>query len=132
MQRRLSRTGFTIIELMVTIVIFSALATLALTNIRGVRAEKRDAQRKTDINAIYYQLESFHEVNGYYPETVNAKNLKGIDPESLIDNTGKTINQPGSLYAYDPTDCSDAKCKSYSLSTALESEATYQKISLIQ
>lgn len=132
MQKRSSQAGFTIIELMVTIVIFSALAALALTNIRGIRAEKRDAQRKTDINAIYYQLESFHEVSGYYPEAVSAQNLKGIDPESLIDNTGKKVNEAGGLYTYRPTDCSEGKCESYKLSTELESEATYQKISLIQ
>lgn len=132
MRKHLSQAGFTIIELMVTIVIFSAIAALALTNILGIRAEKRDAERKTDINAMYYQLESFHEVNGFYPETITAKNLKGIDPASLVDTSGKKVNEDGGLYTYTPTGCNEGKCKSYTLSTELESEATYQKLSLIQ
>lgn len=130
--KQLNRQGFTIIELMVTIVIISAISVLALVNIRGVRAEHRDTERKTDVNAMYYQLESFHESNGYYPETINTSTLKGIDPESLKDTVGRTVNQAGSTYLYQPRDCSEKKCKSYLLSTELESEAAYQKQSLVQ
>lgn len=126
------QVGFTIIELMVCIVVVSALSVLALTNIRGVRAEKRDDQRKSDINAVYYQLESFHETNGYYPQELSLNNLKGIDPQSLVDNNGKSINQVGSVYSYTPSGCTDAKCTGFVLTTELEKEAPFVKLSLTQ
>jgi len=126
------QSGFTIIELIVSIVAISAISILTLTNIRGVRAEKRDDERKSDVNSMYYQLESFHETNGYYPQTFDVKTLKGVDPESLVDTGGNTINTAGSLYTYSPIDCAEKKCKSFELKATLEKEAPYIKLSLIQ
>ncbi|MBP9738755.1 type II secretion system protein [Candidatus Saccharibacteria bacterium] len=131
-KRSLTSGGFTIIELMVCIVAISAITVLALTNIRGVRAEQRDTTRKSDVNAVYYQLEAFHEKSGYYPQTIDAVILKGIDPESLKDSNGNAIGDTDSLYVYVPTGCAEAKCKSFSLSTELEKEAPFIKLSLIR
>lgn len=129
---QLSRTGFTIIELMVCIVVIAAISVLAMTNVRGARSENRDSQKKTDINAVYYQLESFHEANGYYPKTIDAKVLKGIDPDSLIDNNGRSINQTGGSYVYTSENCADVKCKSYVLTAELEKEAPFERLSLVR
>lgn len=122
--------GFTIIELLVFIAILTGLAVLGISNIRTLRAENRDATAKSDINAVYYQLESFHEKNGYYPETLSAESLKGIDPESLKDKNGVAVNEEGSLYTYRPISCSEAKCKRYDVTGQLEREAPYVKQSL--
>lgn len=132
MKKHSAQDGFTIIELMVCIVVIAAISLFALTTIRSERAEKRDTQRKSDINATYYQLESFHEANSYYPQTITAKTLKGIDPESLLDSTGKTIDQAGSEYTYKPVGCAENKCKSYEIGTELEKEAPLLKQSLIR
>jgi prepilin-type N-terminal cleavage/methylation domain-containing protein len=129
---QLSNTGFTIIELMVCIVVIAAISVLALTNIRGARSESRDAQKKTDINAIFFQLEAFHEANGYYPKTIDEKVFKGIDPESLIDNNGNSINQAGSVYSYTSANCAEEKCRSYELQTQLEKEAPFVRLSLVR
>lgn len=122
--------GFTIIELLVFIVVLTGLAVLGISNIRTLRAENRDSTTKADINAVYYQLESFYEKNGHYPEALSTETLKGIDPESLKDKNGITVNQDGSLYTYRPINCAEAKCKRYDLTGQLEREAPYTKQSL--
>ena len=122
--------GFTVIELLVVILVFIALAVVAVTNIRGLRAENRDTASKTDINAIYYQLESFFEKNDYYPEKLSVETLKGLDPESLKDDLGKTVNEEGGQYRYEPNTCAEQKCKSFTLTAQLDKEAPYTKQSL--
>ncbi|MFO0971176.1 MAG: type II secretion system protein [Candidatus Saccharimonadales bacterium] len=126
----LDSQGFTIIELLVFIIVITAIAVVGISNIRTLRAQNRDTASKTDINAIYYQLESFHEKNGYYPEKVEAASLAGIDPESLKDKNNLEINAAGSTYAYKPAACVEAKCKSFELSAQLEKEAPFIKQSL--
>lgn len=128
--KKINKSGFTAIELLVFILLLTIIAAVAVANIRGLRADNRDTAAKTDINAIYYQLEAFHEQNGFYPQKLSAKTLEGIDPESLKDENELEINQEGSIYSYKPQGCSENKCKSFELSTKLEREATYTKLSL--
>lgn len=122
--------GFTVIELLVSILVLTVIAAVAVSNIRGLRADNRDEARKTDINATYYQLEAFHEKNGYYPEKLDANTLKGIDPESLKDENNLAANEAGSQYTYKAKSCSKGKCAGFELSAELEREATYTKLSL--
>ena len=122
--------GFTVIELLVFIFILAVLSVVGISNVRSLRAQNRDTTQKTDINAVYHQLESFYEKNGYYPEGIDAKTLTGIDPESLKDNQNKTINEIGSLYSYKPGTCAEGKCKKFELTAQLEREALYVKQSL--
>lgn len=122
--------GFTVIELLVVILVLTTLSVIAIANIRSLRAQNRDTASKTDVNAIYYQLESFHERSGYYPEALSTETLKGLDPESLKDNLGKSVNEANGMYTYKPTSCSEGKCKSFELSAQLEKEAPYVKQSL--
>lgn len=106
------------------------LAGIGVANVRALRADNRDEARKTDINAIYYQLESFYEKNDYYPEKLSTQTLPGIDPESLIDQDNLAVHAEGASYVYRPNDCSKTKCQSFELSTELERESTYIKLSL--
>ena len=122
--------GFTAIELLVFILVLVIVAVVGISNIRALRAENRDAARKTDINATYYQLESFYEKNGYYPQKLTVSTLQGIDPESLKDTRGKSYNEPSSQYTYKTIGCTDQKCKSYTLTADLEKEAPFTKKSL--
>lgn len=122
--------GFTVIELLVFILVITTIAVIGISNVRSARAESRDTASKKDINAIYYQLEAFHERNGYYPDNVDAKILTGIDPESLKDKNGIAINQAGGVYVYKPASCGESKCKSFQLTTQLEKEAPFTKQSL--
>jgi prepilin-type N-terminal cleavage/methylation domain-containing protein len=122
--------GFTVIELLVVILVFVGVAVVAVTNVRNLKAEQRDTVSKADINAVYYQLESFYEKNGYYPEKIDAAALKGIDPESLKDDLGKTVNEDGGIYSYKGISCAETKCKRFELTAQLEKEATFMKQSL--
>lgn len=122
--------GFTIIELLVAILVLTVLVVVAIANIRDIRAENRDTASKTDINAVFYQLEATHEREGFYPESLSADSLKGVDPESLKDNLGKAVNEEGGIYSYKPRSCTEGKCKSFELTVQLEKEAPFTKESL--
>lgn len=114
-------------ELIVALVVLITIGVLAFVNIHDLQAANRDQTAKTDVNVIYYQLEAFHQSNGYYPENLDAKTLPGLDPEVLKDANGVSVNQFGSTYYYKPANCEKGKCKSYQLKADLEKEPTYVK-----
>ncbi len=120
------------IEFLVFVLIVAAIATFALTSVRSDRAKSRDRERKSDINAIAFQLESYFEKNNFYPETVTPLTLLGIDSEVLNDPAGVTLGQQGSEYNYRSRRCDQTKCGGYELSVELENEAPYIKPSLNQ
>lgn len=128
--KKITQAGFTIIELLVFVTVLVIVAVIVITNIRSIRAEGRDESRKTDINALHYQLEALHEKTGFYPEELNETTLNGIDPESLKDTNGITIDQAGSDYIYTPNNCSEEKCGSYKLEATMEREADFVRESL--
>lgn len=122
--------GFTIIEFLVGISILSIVVVVALTNVRTLRAENRDNQAKSDINTLVFQLESFYEKNGYYPQVVDSQTLAAVDADVFVDSRGNTVGKDSTLYKYLPRSCSESKCKSYEASAILEREAPYIKESL--
>ncbi len=66
----MKRSGFTIIELMVVIVIMGALLILNVANLRGSQLSARDAERKTDIEAIAANLETYYTAGSDTTQTV--------------------------------------------------------------
>ena len=104
-------------------------AGIFITQKAQVEAASRDSQRKTAINAMYYGLEEvFYEKNGYYPQTIDSKTLRSVDPVLFYDPDGHKIGQSQSSYHYDSRDCSlDGKCRSYVLHSDMEHEASYEK-----
>lgn len=124
--RKLDKTGYTSLELLVVIVIFSVLGLLFSYVLRQNAADSRDAQRKRDISAIYFALEA-NKQDGLYPEAINQDNLKGIDPEALVDPSNIKLGQPNAEYRYYPASCTNSLCKSYELKVTLEKEAEFIK-----
>lgn len=61
------RVGFTIVEILVVVVILSILASIAIVNFRGVQAQGRDNQRKTDVLLLKSAIEKYNDANGFYP-----------------------------------------------------------------
>jgi len=55
----MTRRGFTIVELIITITIMGILLTLAVVNVNSTQMNARDDERKADIEAIASNLESF-------------------------------------------------------------------------
>ena len=120
--------GFTVIELIVIIAVLGAASVLFFIQKNNVEVAARDGQRKTAINAMYYSLEEvFFRANGFYPQTIDETNLPSVDPTLFKDPDGVKIGEAKSTYRYEPVNCVDAKCKSYTLRTTLQNEADFIK-----
>lgn len=72
----MNRRGFTIVELIIVIAIMGILLVLTAVNLRSSQANARDEERKTDIESISLNLESFYRNGnssstdvGRYPST---------------------------------------------------------------
>ena len=120
--------GFTILELVVVVFFASLLLILFFLQKLNLDAMHRDEQRKEAINAMYYALEEgFHAKNGYYPENISEENLKVMDPSLFTDPSGINLGQEDSDYTYEAANCTNGKCKEYTLKARLEKEDTYIK-----
>lgn len=126
-------SGFTVIELMTVIVFLAIAATVLVVQKNNLSAAQRDNDRKVAINAMYYGLEeAFYPQNKYYPAKIDAATLKTVDPDLFTDPYGVEMNEPDANYRYEGTNCTDNKCKSYSLRTILEKEADYIKTNRVE
>lgn len=123
-------SGFTVIELIAVTLLIAAASILFFVQKNNVQIAARDEVRKTAINAIYYNLEEvFYAKNQFYPPILEAKDLPAMDPELLKDTNGTEINddEAYSEYQYEPENCENDKCKSYTLRVALQNENEYVK-----
>jgi len=122
--------GFTVLELIITIVFLIGAGTVFYVQKRDLEVQSRDSARKVAVNAIYYDLEDvYYAANKAYPQKLTADQLKGLDPSLLKDPEGAAIGEQNSDYSYTPQDCTNNLCKSYSLRANLEHEADYVKAS---
>jgi len=121
-------SGFTVIELLFIVVLLGAASILFFIQKNNIEISAQDNIKKTAINAMYYSLEEvFYPTNKYYPQLINSDNLVSVDPALFTDPDDIVLGTEGSAYTYTPTDCSENKCKSYSLKTTLANEADYIK-----
>lgn len=145
------QSGFTIVELLIVIVIIGILATLVIVTFSGVQQKARDAERKTDINAIAGQLEAAYANQGYYPgiagfndaTTRSALEIR-LDLKALADPsspatqslTAGTANGTNArVYYFNGTGCTNTgtaeQCTGYTVSANLEQAGagTYSRTS---
>lgn len=123
-----TKKGFTILEIIIVATFASLLLILFFIQKSNLDAMKRDEDRKTAINAMYYALEeSFYKDHKYYPESISEDNIKVIDPALWTDPLGFNLGDPASSYSYEPANCTDGKCKEYTLKADLEKEDAYVK-----
>lgn len=124
-------SGFTVIELAIVIVVLLVGTFIFLSQKADIEASARDKDRKTAINAMYYNLEEvYHQKNGHYPEQISSDILTAMNPDLFTDPEGDTFNSPDSDYYYDSQNCNlDGECKSYTLHSSMEREAVYEKTS---
>lgn len=122
--------GFTVIELVFIVALLSVASILFFVQKHNIEVVAQDDVKKTSINAMYYGLEEvFYPANQYYPQTISSDNLKSVDPSLFTDPSGVKLGSIGSAYTYSPTNCTDNKCKSYTLKTTLTNETDYVKTS---
>lgn len=120
--------GFTVIEIIIVIAILGFASILFFVQKNNIEVAARDEQRKVAINAMYYGLEEvYFKQNGSYPRTINEENLPSVAPELFTDTEGVKIGESQSEYRYEPTDCVDTACKSYTLRSTLQNEDDYVK-----
>jgi len=124
----MQQRGFTVIELIIVIVLFSATAIVGFLQFNDFKQTSRDSERRTAINAMYYNLEDvFFKSMSYYPETIDEKKLSSMDKSLFTDPEGNKLGTAQSDYRYEPTNCDAAKCKGYTLRADLEKEADFVK-----
>ena len=123
-----SKKGFTVLEIIIVAVFATLALVLFFVQKSNIDAMRRDEDRKTAINAMYYALEeSFYKDHGYYPEFISEENIKVIDPALWTDPLGFNLGDSLSSYSYTPANCSESKCKEYILKADLEKEDDYIK-----
>ena len=124
-------SGFTVIEVLVVLTFLLVGAFIFITQKAEVEAAGRDTQRKTAINAMYYALEeSYYQKNNYYPQAIDSKTLRAVDPDMFRDPNGVKLGESGSQYSYEGRGCTlDGKCEGYILLSEMEREASYEKTS---
>lgn len=122
--------GFTVIELVFIIIVLGVASIIFFVQKNNVEVIAQDNTKKTAINSMYYGLEEvFYPANKYYPQTIGTDNLKSVDPALFKDPNGVKLGTAGGAYTYSPTNCTDNKCKSYTLKATLTNEADYVKTS---
>jgi type II secretory pathway pseudopilin PulG len=117
-------SGFTVIELLTALVIIIVLTSLAFAQKNDLDASRRDQQRKSNANAIYYALtNAYYLKNKYYPIKIDTETLPYIDPAVF-----KPVGDPGGYTVrYRGFNCSDTQCKNFEVKVELEKEAAYKK-----
>lgn len=123
--------GFTVIEVLFIVLLLSVASILFFMQKNSIETIAQDNTKKTAINAMYYSLEEvFYPANKYYPPSINSDNLKSVDPVLFTGPNGTKLGTAGSAYTYSPTNCTENKCKSYTLKSTLANEADYIKTSI--
>lgn len=141
---RKNEKGFTVVEIVFAILVLAILAGFFVVQRNSIEAGKRDQQRKTAVNAMYYNLkEVYFAKNKSYPKTISRDNLTAIDPDLFTDPNGGILNgekcsykngaelsQSFCNYHYQPSDCdSEGKCKNFKITADMETESEYSKSS---
>lgn len=67
-----SRSGFTVVELIVVIVVIGILAAFVIILYSGVQKQARDDRRRTDIATIQKAMELYYSDNGQYPSPTGS------------------------------------------------------------
>jgi type IV pilus assembly protein PilA len=79
-----SKSGFSLVELMVVVAIIGILATIAVPNFQRFQARAKQASAKTELTGVYTAQKAFYvEYNSYHPDL----QMTGFAPEgvSLVD-----------------------------------------------
>ncbi|TSC75393.1 MAG: putative General secretion pathway protein GspG [Parcubacteria group bacterium Gr01-1014_33] len=90
------QTGFTLVELLVTISIISVLASVVLTAVNSARAKARDARRISDLRQMAIALELYYDTNGQYPpDAVSCDTSAGSSGDAPPACTPASDTTPG-------------------------------------
>ena len=78
-------SGFTIVELLITIVVIAILASISTFAYNGLQNRARDSERDSDVRILKNSLEMYRMDNGEYPPACGAGNdNSGCGGDTLI------------------------------------------------
>ena len=69
-----NKSGFTIVELLIVIVVIAILAAISIVAYNGIQQRARDTERTSEISGIQKALELYYVDNGAYP-SVGSDNI---------------------------------------------------------
>ena len=117
-----SKTGFTLIEVVVVIGIIGILTVIIFPSINNVRAKNRDAERISDIATVQLGLSLYYTENGHYPLVLDPSLTPKYFPADAL---AAPNADPNHQYQYVPLarSSSPAKCTYYHLGVTLESQS---------
>lgn len=106
--RNKKSSGFTIIELLVTIAIIAVLSSIIMVVLSGTKEKSRDARRVSDIHEIQNALNLYFTDNNRFPIINPSVDITGSDAFSIeMKNAGvipivpvDPINTPPLVYSY--------------------------------
>lgn len=115
LKNRPVRSGFTMIELLISVAIIATLAVVFLLFARTQLNRAHDADRKADLDRIKIAFEDYYNDNGCYPPATILDNCNGPELRPYLDRVPCDPN--GDPYLYLPVE--GAECSGYRLFTAL-------------
>jgi Tfp pilus assembly protein PilE len=147
--KKINNKGFTVYELIATIIATFLLSWLVLYVHKGITVNSRNDLRVTRIKNTQSELESYYSRNGHYPSltdlnNVNFRNkeLTNFDQSNLLDPLSKLSTQNlvlssspmNDMFAYEVTDSNgnscekdDMLCSKYNLTASYEGKVSNSK-----
>ena len=100
-RRPFSRSGFTLVEILVVIVVIAILATLVAPNVFRHVGSARDATARSQIEMLGAALDAYRLDHGRYPTTVEGLALLWEGPPGSADWQGPYLRKPVPLDPWD-------------------------------
>ena len=99
-----SRSGFTLVEISIVIVIIAILAGITVVSYKSIQARSRDAKRQTDVANIIKAMELYYSDTGSYPAPTGPTSSpvnpswysSGDSSRDMLSNLLTTANASGS------------------------------------
>lgn len=107
-----SHSGFTLVELLITITIIAILSAIALVSYTSFIKSSRDAKRQSDVKFIQSALEQYHADQKYYPASITFGNPLVFGSKTYMT---KVPNDPLSSQNYSYAASGDSYCLSAKL-----------------
>lgn len=96
------KKGFTLIELLLVIAIIGILSSVAVINLKSLKAKARDSVRYADVKAIQKAVELYYEDHKEYPNP-ECYNLAAVAACSSPNNSNDWISDLGIFLPNDPS-----------------------------
>lgn len=129
--KQTSRSGFTIVELLIVIVVIGILAAITIVAYNGIQSRARDNGRITKIKSIAKAIEMYKVDNGRYPPILDGSGRE-TSCGSAVESWGhcdrnKTLSDMLAPYlVIDPTSLSDATQGSHYYHYTSQASDNYQ------